>query len=262
MVDTTDKNIQNGIKLMGAVFALLILFLATKTVTEIISWDKNEVYPSKTITVSAEGEALATADIATFTFTVSESSDTSETAQNQAEEKTSKALDYLKDNGVEDKDIKTQSYNVFPKYENIAPCYAFDCPPVTNQIIGYEVSQTIQVKVRDIDNAGKILSEITNLEINNVSGLSFVIDDEDVLYDEARKDAIEKAQAKAEVLAQDLDVRLGDIISFNEDFQGGQQPYGGDLYRSEAVSVKAQDVSLPRGENTYTSKVYVTYELK
>jgi hypothetical protein len=259
-MDLNNKFIKMSVQASIVVFGLLAVFLLSKTITEVVSWGKNtETYPARTITVMAEGEAIATSDIASFSFSVNENADTSEAAQTKAEDKIKKAMEYFKSNGVDEKDIKTEYYNVYPKYEPYAPCYAFDCPAPVEKIVGYEVSQGIRVKVRDTDNAGKFLSELTKFEINNVSGLTFTIDDEEVLYDEARKNAIEKAEEKAKVLADGLDVRLGKVISFNEDNAGAYGDYG---YAAEPMMKSASNVSLPKGENTFTTKVYVTYELK
>lgn len=247
-------------KIGGGVLALLILFLATKTVTEIISWSKDTIYPTKTITVSAEGEALAVADIASFSFSVSEEGATSGEAQKKATDKINKAIEYLKANQIDEKDIKTENYSIYPKYNAVAPCYAFDCPPTEQKIVGYTVSQSVRVKIRNTEDPGKFLSELTKFEINNISGIAFTIDDEDALYDQARKDAIGKAQVKATTLAKELGVKLGDVISFNEDSMG-QYPgagMGGDVI----LLSKEASPEIPRGENTYTSRVYVTYELK
>ena len=106
---------------------------------------------------------------------------------------------------------------------------------------------------------------MTTFGINNVSGLSFTIDDEDAIYADARKDAIEKAEEKAEVLADNLGVRLGKVISFSEDNPMLYGGYGYDMAEKvSAVAPQAMraDASLPQGENTYTTRVYITYELK
>lgn len=255
------KYTELAVKTSIGVLGLLVLFLATKTITEVISWSKDDVYPTKTITMTAEGEALAVADIASFSFSVNEEGNSSDEAQKKATEKINKALDYFKSNGVEEKDIKTEDYSIFPKYENVAPCYAFDCPPSEPKIVGYTVSQTIRVKVRDTDNTGKFLSELTKFQINNVSGISFTIDDEDAIYDSARKDAVEKAKLKAETLAKSLGVKLGDVISFSEDTSPyyANEAYG---MGGDAMMKSAAAPSVPKGENKYTSRVYVTYELK
>lgn len=257
------KQIDFLIKIGVGVLGVLSLFLVTKVVTEIISWSKNETYPAKTITITAEGEALAVADIASFTFGVTEEGVTSDEAQKKATEKINKALEYLKSNGVEEKDIKTENYSIFPKYNDVAPCYAFDCPRPETKIVGYTVSHTMRIKVRETDNTGKFLSELTKFGINDISGITFTIDDEDALYDEARKDAISKAQIKAETLAKNLNVKLGEIISFGEDnsrYMGGDFGMGG---AEMAVPMKtAVAPNIPKGENAYTIRVYVTYELK
>jgi uncharacterized protein YggE len=262
MIDFNNTYVQNAIKASLITLGLLAVFLLSKTVTEIISWSNNDIYPSKTITVNAQGEALAVADIASFSFSVNEEGATSEEAQKKATDKMNKALDYLKKNGVEDKDIKTQNYSINPKYNNGTPCYGYPCTPSEPKIIGYTVSQSVGVRVREVDNAGKFLSELTQFEINNISGISFTIDDEDILRNQAQNNAIDKAKIKAEILAKDLGVRLGDVISFGDDGQT-PMPYAADYARPEMMSMKANVApQIPQGENKYTSNVYITYELK
>jgi uncharacterized protein YggE len=244
------------------VAALLSVFLLVKVVGEVVSWDQTEVYPSKTITVNGEGEVLAVPDIATFSFIVTEEADTTESAQNLATEKINKATDFLKSNGVEEKDIKTEYYNTYPKYDYSRVCTAFDCPSSTPKIIGYEVSQTIRVKVRQSDEAGRFVTELGKIGISNISGLDFVIDDDGALYDEARGKAIDDAKTKAQELAKQLGVKLKGVISFGEDspnLYGYDRAYG--LGGAEAMSAKAVP-DLPAGENSYTSRVWVTYEIK
>lgn len=242
------------------VFVVLGLFLTTKVVTEIVSWSKDTEYPTRTFSVSAEAEVLAVADIASFSFGVNEEGETSEEAQAIATEKINKAIEYLKSAGVDEKDIKTESYSIYPKYSMVAPCRAFDCPPATSQIVGYQVSQNVRVKVRDIDNTGKFLTELAGFGITNVSGISFTIDDEEVLYDEARTEAIKKAQVKAEDLARELGIKVGKMVSFNEESPRSpsyyQEGYGGDMMKS---SISPE---IPVGENTYTTRVHITYEMK
>ena len=245
------------------VLGLLALFLATKTITEIVSWSKEEAYPTKTITMTAEGEALAVADIASFTFSVSEEGTTSDEAQKKASEKINKALEYFKANAVEEKDIKTEDYSIYPKYENVVPCRMFDCPVSEPKIIGYTVNQSIRIKIRDAENTSKFLEELTKFKINNISGISFTIDDTDALYELAQKDAIAKAEVKAQTLAKELGVKLGDVVSFSEDSGPYNPAYGmgGDAMMETSMKSSVAP-EIPKGENKYTARVYVTYELK
>lgn len=241
--------------------ALLSVFLAVKVMGEIISWDSSEEYPSSTITVNGEGEVLAVPDIATFNFTVSQTEDSVENAQEGATEIINKAIAFLKDNGVEEKDIKTSSYNVYPQYDYNRNCTVLDCPPSTPQLVGYQVSQTTTVKVRQADEAGRFLTELGKFGISNVSGLSFITDDEDIYKEEAREMAIKDAKEKAKKLAKQLGVDLEDIVSFGEDqpyYDAYSEGFGG-ARTLEAVSMSAPEIS--RGENSYTSNVWITYEI-
>lgn len=216
-----------------------------------------------TITVDGTGEVVTKPDIATFTFSVMEEAKTVAEAQKKSSERMNRALALLKDGGVEEKDIKTSGYNINPKYEyqNCPPFTA--CPVRDPQVIGYQVTQSVEVKVRDIEKAGDILSSVGSVGVQNISGLIFSVDDDEKYKAEAREKAIEAARAKAKALASDLDVRLVRVISFSE--SGYPMPYayglGGVAY-DKAVAPQAANVSVPSGENKITSQVNITYEIR
>jgi uncharacterized protein YggE len=214
------------------------------------------------ITVEGEAEVFAVPDIATFNFTVTETSEDASVSQENTAKKVESAIDALKKEGVDEKDIKTSSYNSYPKYEWIqTECVAFPCEPGKRELVGYEVRQTVSVKVRDTDKAGSILADIADLGIGTVSGISFTIDDEDALKEQARSAAIADAKAKAKKMAKELGVKLDDIVSFSE----GDDPYYYDSYGvMEARSLESPkvDAELPLGENKIVSRVYITFEIK
>lgn len=221
------------------------------------------------ITVSGEGEVFAVPDIAEFNFSVVERRDTVEAAQEAAAEKTNEILDFLEDEDVDEDDIKTIGYNLYPRYEyrqERIECVTFPCPqpPGEQVLVGYEARQSIRVKVRDTEAAGGLLSGVGQRGATEVSGLSFTIDDEDELQREARKEAIEDAQTKAEQLADDLGVDLVRVVSFSEN--GTPVPYygrglGGDMAVLEEA-MEATAPAIPVGENSITSHVSITYEIK
>jgi uncharacterized protein YggE len=221
-----------------------------------------------TISVSGEGEVTAVPDIATVSFTVRESAKTVPEAQKLVEAKIAKGLKELEVIGVEKKDVKTLSYNVSPKYETqggyCAPG-AYACPPMKTVINGYEVSQSVSVKVRKVDQAGEVLGMLGKAEITEISGPDFTVDDMDNLKANAKVIAIKKAQAKAEEEAKALGVSLGSIISFSED-NGGYYPpmmYASKAIGGVAMAESARDqVSLPEGENLIKSRVTITYIIK
>ena len=214
------------------------------------------------IAVSGEGEVTAVPDIATVSFTVRESAKTVPEAQRLTEAKIASGLKSLEALGVEKKDTKTLSYNVQPKYEQqqTGYCNGYSCPPTKSVVTGYEVSQSISVKVRKVDQAGEIIGILGKVNITEISGPDFTVDDMEKVQAEAKAIAIKKAQEKAKVQAKALGVSLGSIISFNED-NGGYYPT---MYRSDVMSVASAEtkVSLPAGENIIKARVTITYTLK
>lgn len=252
---------------------LLACFLAVQVVTGLkrLNYIGKEIYPQRTIAVSGEGEAFAIPDIASFSFSVQESGKTVAEAQEKADKKIKKALVALRDKGIEDKDIKTTNYNFYPKYRwDQKPCLEINypnCPQGNNVLDGYEVNQTIIVKVRDTDKAGDLVTRVGAIGASNVSGVEFTVDDREKYVTMAREEAIAKAKENAKKLADDLGVRLGKMLYFNEN-GGYPSPYyasemgggmGGDMRSLPAMPLKAD---LPMGESRIVSNVSLTYEIK
>jgi len=259
--------IKRLLKLGQVLLAILIIFLAAETLYAFKSYSNIDrgTPISNVITVSGDGEVFALPDIATFTFGSVENAKTVAEAQKKATEKINKALALVKAAGVEDKDIKTVDYNIYPRYEyQNFPCTQFQCPPSKQYLNGYEVTQTISVKVRKVEDAPKILESLGGVEVTNLSGLEFSVDDQKKLEAEARSKAIASAQEKAKVLVRDLGVRLGRVVNFSE---SGNYPIayregygmGGD---GISVSAPAPKVELPAGQNKITSNVSITYEIR
>ncbi len=218
------------------------------------------------ITVQGEGEVMAVPDIGEFSFSVlAEGKDAAE-AQTKSAESMNKVLAFLKEKGVEDKDVKTENYYLNPKYtyENTACTPYSYCPPSNPVIDGYEVSQTVIVKVRALEASGELISGVGDNGATNISSLQFTIDDETAIKAEAREKAIADAKTKAEKLAEDLGVRIVRMTGFWEE-QGGYYPmmydraYTGGDAMNESASVSPQ---MPIGENTIKTTVSITYEIK
>ncbi len=245
--------------LVGGVVALSAY--AYFTMKQALDWNMGMT----TINVVGEGEVVATPDIAQFSFSVRTEGKTAEEAQAMAASTTNAIMAYLKASGVEEKDIKTEGYNMYPHYQyDSKPCaYGMYCPPSEPVQDGFEVSQMVTVKVRATDKAGELIAGVGNLGATDMSGLSFTIDDTNTLEDEARAMAIEDAKADAALLAEQLGVKLGEMVSYYEETN---QPYygygmGGDM----AMSAKAEAAPVPElapGESTVTSRVNITYEIK
>ncbi len=255
----------------AAIFALTMLgaFLLFAAIGQFkgLSFIGSGISATNTISVSGEGEVFAVPDTATFSVTVQENGKDVKTAQDAATKKSNDIVAYLKQQGIDDKDVQTTDYSVNPQYDyssqGIAcPQYGY-CPPGKQTISGFQVSQTLTVKVRDTTKAGDILSGVGSRGASSVSGLSFTVDDEKGLEVQARGKAIDDARAQADVLATQLGVSLVRIIGYEE---GGR---GGPVYYAKASAGMAMDAAsippspaIPVGQNKITSDVTVTYEIR
>lgn len=223
--------------------------------------------PENTISFSGHGEISAVPDIASVSFTIRKEAKTVKEAQDKVAEVEKKVLDFLKENKIEEKDIKTNSASFNPKYEykyyEAVACNQYGCPPTPGKsvISGYEAYENITVKIRNTDDAGKIIQGIGSLGVSELNGPNFTVEKEDSLKAQARKEAIDEAKAKAKVLAKDLGVRLGKITSFNESGNYPVPMYDR-MMVSAAGGVQEKTAELPKGENLITSNVTITYEIK
>jgi uncharacterized protein YggE len=223
----------------------------------------------RTFSVSGDGKVITVPDVATFTFSViTEGGKNLGDLQEQNVEKVNKAIAFVKENGVADKDIQTQQYSVEPRYQ-YSNCGVYGgtvCPPP--QIVGYTVRQSVLVKVRDFDKAGDMISGVVDEGANSVSQLDFTIDDPTKVLADARSQAIEKAKEKAAQIAEAGGFSVGKLISIDE---GGYYP--SPQYRNAKVMNEtlgygmggADMVAAPAieaGSEEVTVTVNLRYEIK
>jgi uncharacterized protein YggE len=226
-----------------------------------------------TITVQGTGEVMAAPDVADFTFTMYAENKDVTVAQTEVATKVAKLTETLLASGIPEKDIQTQSFTSNPKYEwqtkSVACPVGSYCPQDGKQIlVGYEVSQTDIVTVRDLNLSSAVLAAIGKADVQNMWGPNLRVDDMDGVRKMAREEAVNKAKDQAKVLSEQLGVRLTKLTSFSEDGgYGGPMPmyaessrdmaYGGDAM---VKAVPAPEIST--GENKITTTVYLTYKIK
>jgi uncharacterized protein len=255
---------------IAGVFALgllaVFLFVASIYALKSVRYVGSGVSASNTISVSGEGEVFAVPDRATFSVTIQERAKDVATAQTAATKKNNDVIAYLKDAGVEEKDIQTADYSVNPQYEySNGVCTSGYCQPGKQTLVGFEVTQTLAVKVKDTDKAGDLLSGVGSRGASSVSGLSFTIDDQDQLEADARDKAIADAKAKAEKLADSLGVSIVRVVGFSENsyqpyYAVGRGAMAMDSVKAEAATPPSPE--LPVGQNKITSNVNITYEIR
>jgi uncharacterized protein YggE len=264
--ESMNSFVSGGLKKVTT-FAIgaLAVFLIVETISGLANIGQGErEYPAQNIiSVSGKGEVVAIPDTATFSFAVTEEASTVALAQKAATTKINATIAAFKEKGIADKDIKTTYYSINPRYEyqRGAPTYY---PPVgERQLVGYEVSQGIEVKVRNIEKAGEMLSLAGAQGVQNVSGLSFTVDKEEDLKREARDKAIVEAKSEAKKLAKSLGVRITNLVSFSE---SGPYPiyakYGFDVSATRGGFESSPAPEVPVGENKIVSNVTITYEIR
>jgi len=216
-----------------------------------------------TISFTAEGKVLAKPDIAKITFYVINQGEKAEVVQKENNDKMQEAVAFVKNQGVEDGDIRTAQYNLSPEYDytwcktsSVRPYTS--CPP---KIIGYKLDQGIEVKIKDFDKINVIVGGLSEKGVNQISNVSFVIDDTEDYKNEARILALDKVEKRAKLLAQKSSIKLGKIIDISE----GQEVYP--VYRAsraEAMLDSSEEVIAPiePGTQEITVTLTVTYKLR
>jgi len=250
MIEKFQKQLQVGGWVLVVVFALSAVWLWQN-----IDRGRDAGNVSDTFSVSGVGKVSASPDIAVADIAITVEGATSTAAQDDANKKSNAVVDYLKNTGVKTSDIKTSGYNIYPQY---------DYTDGRTRIRGYQVTQSLTVKIRDLDKANTIIDGVVDAGANQVSSVRFEIDEPEKLQAEAREKAIAEAKQKAEELVDQLGVRLGDIVGFYEssnDYQPIMYGRGG----GADVMLKAESVpapELPAGENEVTVSVTITYQIR
>ncbi len=255
----------------GKIFAVIVtLYVISLIITQVKTWGvlRPENAQMPTISVNGTAEVYATPDIAELRASVmGEAKDKAGSTAKQAEVK-QKVLAVMKEFNIAEKDYKTEYITTNPKYEWVRStiyCITTPCPQPEgkNVVTGYTTDESFIIKVRNIDDAGKIYDALVKAGVQNVSGPNMMIDDEQKIISEAREKAIADAKVKAKKLAKDLGVKTVRIVSFSENSGGYPQP----MYdMANAVSMKAgasmPETTISKGENKITSNVTIVYEIR
>ena len=202
------------------------------------------------LSVSAQAQASRVPDVATISTGVVTQAVDGNTAMRQNAEQMARVMAAIKAAGIADKDIQTSGINLSPQYryvENEAP-----------KITGFQASNTVNLKVRDIAKLGKVLDALAANGSNQINGPTFEIDQPEPVYDEARLAALAKAKARAETYAKALGLRVRRIVSISEGGGGGFQPMP--MMRMSAKSADMETQVAP-GETTLSVNLDVVFEL-
>ncbi|HHY50868.1 MAG TPA: SIMPL domain-containing protein [Alphaproteobacteria bacterium] len=212
-----------------------------------------------TITIQGHGEVTGAPDTAFITSGVTTQGATAREALDANTQAMTELIDTLKAAGIEARDIQTSGFSVSPNYvySDERDANGYTLPP---RISGYQVYNTVTVRVRQIATLGAVLDRAVTVGANTINGISFSVADPSRLYDEARRAAFRDARGKARLYADEAGLELEEIRAIAEQQNYGQppQPYA---MRDMAVAAEAAPVPVQAGELTFAIDVSVTWEL-
>lgn len=208
-----------------------------------------------TLTVSAEGKVERAPDVADLSAGVVTQAKTASEAMRLNANKMTAVIAALKRAGLSDRDIQTSGLNLNPQY-----MYRENQPPL---LTGYQVSNNVAVRVRDLDNMGRTIDALVGQGANQINGPSFRLDKPEPALDEARVAAMAKARQRAELYAKAAGLRVKRIMQISEGTAVTPPPYPMPMVRAQAMA-EAKDASTPiaAGEVEATVSVNVVFELE
>lgn len=207
------------------------------------------------INVSADGDATLVPDMATVSLSVVSQADDTATALSENSTAMQKVINALKQDGIAETDFQTSNFSVSPRYQQVKA----DDGSMTSEIIGYEVQNGLNVRVRDLSKLSAVLDRAVKLGVNSGSGIAFSNSDPSAAEDEARREAVANALAKAETLAEAAGVTLGKVVSISEQ-SSMPSPM---MIRADMMMVKVEGAPpIAAGENTYNITVNMTLAIE
>lgn len=210
------------------------------------------------IVVTGEGESTMAPDMALLSLGVMREAATAREALTANNDAMAAVIAAMKAAGVADRDLQTAGLNINPRYD-----YPSRPRPDGSQeakLVAYQVTNTLSVRVRDLEKLGEIIDRSVSLGVNQGSSIAFTNDDPAAALTEARKRAVADARTKAETLAEASGVGIGRVLEISEQsFVQPPQPF----MAKAMVREQAADASVPveAGENAYKIAVTVTFEI-
>lgn len=248
------KMIMGTVKMIFILALLVFVVFLTRNANKEFDYIGQTADRQNEITISGLGEVVAVPDVAKLNVSVWTEASQVAAAQNENTEKMNNIIKSIKDLRIDEKDIRTTNYNISSQYDYIDGQRTFR---------GYRVSQGLDITIRDLSKSSNILTGVTKLGANQVGNLRFEVDEIEDVKQEARLIALENAKEKAEEMADALGVKLGKVIKFSEQSDGGITPF----LRSETLSLDAafeEGVPAPQiepGSQEIKITVFVSFEL-
>jgi uncharacterized protein YggE len=210
------------------------------------------------IWVNGEGKVTVVPDVAILTLGIESQETSVAVAQAKASEAMDKVKQALKAQGIADKDIQTQ-------YFNISQITQWESDKQLEKVTGYRVTNTVTVKVRDVEKTGAVIDAAVTAggDMTRINGISFTVDEPAPYYVQARDLAITHAAAKAQQLAVKSGIKLGKVTYITESSYNYGPITRNYVMGDSAMAVPAPAVTTPVsvGELEITATVQIAYDI-
>ncbi len=205
--------------------------------------------PAHTITVSASGKVTVVPDVARINLGITTTKGTVKAARESAAQTMTAIIAAIKGLGVADADIQTTNLSLYPQYGSGS----------TPKVVGYQISEQVQITVRDLDKAGDVVDAATAKGATDVNGISFELADPVKAQNDARASAVAAARTSAQAMAGAANVSLGAVVSITDTTSPSPIFYGYGAQKGAAVPDAATPVQ--PGTQDLTAMVTVIFEI-
>lgn len=216
------------------------------------SWGKLTFTPPRTVTVVGEAKSQEKSQIAVFSAGVNAFNDDKTTAVNDVNKKVEAIIESVKEFGVAAADVKTQSLNIYQNQEQY-----YEDGRQKYRAGQWNVSNTVEIRLKDVDRASSLANILTKSGANNVYGPNFTFDDTSEQATALLDSAFKNAKEKAAKVAVSTGKKLGNVISVTEAGASAQQV---PMYRMEGGG--GGGAAVEPGSGTVSKSVTVTFEIE
>lgn len=213
----------------------------------------NSIQPETTLSISAEGSVNREPDIAFLNAGVQTQGETAQAAMSANSAAMNGVFDALASADVDRSDMQTSNFSLQPQYD-----YSNRQSGEPPRLTGYQASNQLTVRVRELDNLGETMDALVSAGGNTFSGLTFALEDDRAAKNAARDIAMKEAIARAELYAAASGYEVARVVTINESGGFSPQPM------AMMAEARSMDRSTPiaSGEVGYSVTVNVTFELR
>lgn len=201
------------------------------------------------ITVTGTGQIAAVPDMATITLGVTNEAVEAADAMVATSDAVLAILGRLKASSIADRDIQTQQFSINPVWSNRG-----SNSNGTAKITGFQASNMVLVRIRDLDNLGDVLDAVIADGANSFNGLQFSVQDPDPLFEQAQQAAVADGLATAKLLTSAANVSLGPVLSITV--------HGGGARPMQMATMRESSAPIAAGEVTINASVTMVFEIK